>query len=131
MKNKDKLTLIKECLKANIPVLTDILTKEDFPLGTVLPANCKLEDLTGHYEKETYLPPKWYQELLKNKILIIDSLDTISLEEQLKFIEILKYHQVSTFEIPLNTVIIITATKINSMTINKEIYSLVAHIEGE
>lgn len=128
MKNKDKLTILKECLKANIPVLTDILTKDDFPNGTILLANCDLNDLTGHYEKETYLPPKWYQELLESKILIIDSLDTISLEEQLKFIEILKYHQVSTFEIPLDTIIILTAKKINSTTINKEISSLVAYI---
>ena len=131
MKNNDKLIILKECLKANIPVLTDFLTKDDFPSGTVLSSKCSLDDLTGHYEKENYLPPKWYQELLNSKMLIIDSLDKIDLEEQLKFMEILKYHQVSTFSIPLDTLIIITAEKIDRTTINKEIYSLVAHIEGK
>lgn len=44
--------------------------------------------------------------------------------------EILKYRQVSTFELPKNTVIVVTAKEINENTINEEIYSLVAHIKG-
>ena len=44
-------------------------------------------------------------------------------------IEILKYRQVSTFELPKNTIIILTAKYINKKTINEELYSLVAHIK--
>ena len=64
------------------------------------------------------------------KILVIDKIDSISKEEQVKFIEILKYRKVSTFELPKDIVIIVTANKISKDTINEEIYSLLAHIGG-
>ena len=61
-----------------------------------------------------------------DKIVLRD----FSKEEQKKFIEILEYRKISTFEIPNDVVIIVTANNINKDTINEEIYSLVAHIKG-
>lgn len=59
--------------------------------------------------------------------MIIDSIDLISKDEQTKFIEILKYRQVSTFELPKNTIIIVTAKE---SIINEEVYSFVVDIRG-
>ena len=77
------------------------------------------------------MPPKWYDNVLnikENKVLVIDKIDTISKEEQLKFCELLEHRKISTFELPKNCVIIITANEINKDKINEEIFSLVARI---
>ena len=93
--------------------------------------NIDIKELNGHYEGLDFIPPKWLNEILsstKNKILVIDRIDTISKEEQLKFVELLKYRKISTFELPKDCLIIITANEINTEKISNEIFSLVAHI---
>ena len=79
-----------------------------------------------------FVSPEWLNKLEGStpSILVIDKIDSIPKNEQTKFVEILKYRQVSTFELPKNTVIVVTAKEINENTINEEIYSLVAHIKG-
>ena len=57
-------------------------------------------------------------------VIVIDQLDSIPQDEQSKFIEIIKYKQVSTFEIPEDYRIIITVK--NKKEISEEIYSLIA-----
>ena len=42
--------------------------------------------------------------------------------------KLLEYRKISTFELPKNCVIIVTAKEINKNKISEEIYSLVAHI---
>ena len=77
------------------------------------------------------MPPKWYNELVTNnnsKVLVIDLIDSINKEEQLKFIELLEYRKISTFELPKDCVIIVTAKEVNKDKISEEIYSLVAQI---
>ena len=64
------------------------------------------------------------------KLLVIDKIDTISKEEQLKFCELLEYRKISTFELPKNCVIIVTANEINKDKISEEVFSLVARIWG-
>lgn len=64
----------------------------------------------------------------ESKFLVIDKIDTILKEEQLKFCELLEYRKISTFELPKNCVIIVTANEINKDKINEEIFSLVARI---
>ncbi|MBR3524043.1 MAG: hypothetical protein IKN87_05130 [Bacilli bacterium] len=128
MKNRSEL--LKEYLKANVvPVLVDYVFGEDLYDAVVIPADIKKEELTGHYEGENYLPPKWYSacaDTVEGDILIIDRIDTIPKEEQLKFVELLEYRKVSTFELPSNTVVMVTANKISKDTIHEEILSLVA-----
>ena len=84
--------------------------------------------INGHYENIDFVAPDWYYELKNKQVLVINNIDSISKEDQLKFVELLKYRKISIFELPENIVIIITANKINKDTINEKIYSLVAHI---
>ena len=130
----NKSELLMSYIKSNVaPILINCIGRLKLPNSVTISANCKKEDLNGHYENENFLLPSWYNELLKfnsYSILIIEQIDTISKNEQTKFVEILKHRQVSTFKLPQNTVIIVTANKINKETINKEIYSLVANIKG-
>ena len=132
--NNIKRELLKNYIKANIaPILVDFIEGKDIPNSVLLPSTCKISELNGLYIDYEYVSPKWFEEIEKNKnihILVIDKIDNIDKEEQRKFIEILEYRKISTFELPNNIVIIITANKINKDTINEEIYSLVAHIEG-
>lgn len=119
-------------LKSNVaPVLVDFLPINDFDFAVTIPANIDIKELNGHYEGLDFIPPKWLNEILsstKNKMLVIDKIDTISKEEQLKFVELLKYRKILTFELPKDCLIIITANEINTEKISNEIYSLVACI---
>ena len=134
MTKEEKLKTLIEYIKTNVgPILVDFITEEYLPSMVKINADCSIADLNGHYEGIEFVAPKWYQELTKDdeaKILLINNIDSINAEEQSKFVEIIKYRKVSTFELPKNTIIILTADKINKETINEEIYTLVAHIEG-
>ena len=132
--NESKRELLMGYIRSNVaPILIDFVDGMNIPNSVVLPANCKMEDLTGHYIETDYVPPKWMNQIFTTNaptILVIDKIDSIPKDEQTKFVEILQYRKVSTFELPKNTVIIVTAKEINERTINEEIYSLVAHIKG-
>jgi len=127
-----KRELLIDYIKNNVaPILVDFIDGIDIPNSVILPANCKINDLNGHYENTEFVAPEWYNKLENEiAILVIDKIDSISKEEQTKFLEILKYRKISTFELPENTIIIVTAKEINKNTINEEIYPLVAHIKG-
>lgn len=125
--------LLKSFIKSNVaPILINFLNGKDIPNSILLPSNVNISELNGHYENDEFLPPNWLTQITsssKQAILVIDKIDEISKKEQLKFVELLKYRQVSTFKLPESTIIIVTAKEINKNTINEEIYSLVAHIE--
>lgn len=129
----DKKELLSAYIKVNeIPILVDFFEGKDIQEAIVLPSNIEREELCGHYEGTEYVPPKWLKGIIDNKkaqLLIIDKIDDISKEEQLKFREILESKKISTFEIPKKCVIVVTAKKISKETINEEIYSLLAHIK--
>lgn len=130
--NSEKSKLLSSYITSNVaPILEDFIFGSNIPNSIVIPANINNDELNGHYDNENYLAPKWFNELLttnESKVLVIDELDSISKEEQLKFVELLEYRKISTFELPKNCVIIVTAKNINKDTISEEIYSLVAHI---
>lgn len=129
--SQEKKELLISYMKVNIaPILVDFISSKDIPEATTIKANCPIQELNGHYEKENYIAPNWYNELMnkEEKILIIEDIDSIPLNEQQKFIEILKYKQISTFFLPDNCIILVTAKNISKETINEEIYSLVAPI---
>ena len=128
---ENKKELLMSYIKANVaPILVNFISSKDIPDAIVISANTDTNELNGYYEGTDYMPPKWYDELVNNnfKVLVIDLIDTINKEEQLKFVEILKYRKVSTFELPKDCVIIVTANEINKDKISEEIYSLVAQI---
>ena len=129
---KDKKELLLSYIKSNVaPILVDFLSGNDIKNAVIIPANIDSKELNGHYEGINFLPPKWMSEILStntSKILIIDKIDSISKEEQLKFCELLEYRKISTFSLPETTVILVTANEINKDKISEEIYSLVAQI---
>ena len=93
--------------------------------------NIDSKELNGHYDGVDFLPPKWMSEILgtnASKILIIDKIDSVSKEEQLKFCELLEHRKISTFSLPENCVILVTANEVNKNKISEEIYSLVVQI---
>ena len=124
--------LLLSYIKTNVaPILVDFIFGQDLEDAVILPANIDKKELNGHYEEMNYVPPKWLNELLNKKnnpLLVIDQLDIIPKIEQKKFIELLKYRKVSTFDLPNNCRIIVTANKINEEMINEELFSLVARI---
>ena len=126
--------LLLSYIKTNVaPILVDFIFGQDLEDAVILPATIDRKELNGHYEEMNYVPPKWLNELLNKKnnpLLVIDQIDTIPKEEQKKFIELLKYRKVSTFDLPNNCRIIVTANKINEETINEEVFSLAARIWG-
>ena len=129
---QDKKEMLLSYIKSNVaPILVDFISGKDLNNAVVLPADIDLKELNGHYDGTDFMPPKWLNEILStnaSKILIIDKIDTISQEEQLKFCELLKYRKISTFELPESCVIIVTANEIKKDKINEEILSLVALI---
>lgn len=130
MENKRELLL--SYIKSNVaPILVDFLPENDVKNAVILPANIDSKELNGHYDGADFLPPKWMTEILGtnvSKILIIDKIDSVSKEEQLKFCELLEYRKISTFALPENCVILVTANEVNKDKISEEIYSLVAQI---
>lgn len=129
---ENKKELLSSYIKANVaPILVNFIEGKDIPGAIIIPANIDQKDLNGHYENENFLAPKWLNEVLStnaSSVIVIDNIDSISKEEQSKFIELLEYRKISTFELPKNCVIIVTAKEINKDKISEEIYSLVAHI---
>lgn len=129
---EDKRELLLSYIKANVaPILVDFISASDMQNAVVLPANVDRSELNGHYEETEFVPPLWYKELTENegiKFLIIDKIDSIEKQEQPKFCELLEQRKISTFELPENCIIIVTANKINKHTISEEIYSLTAQI---
>lgn len=128
----NKKELLLEYIKLNVaPILTDFRITNTIKEIKKISASTGVGNLVGHYEGLEYKPPKWVEEILNSKeasIILIDKIDKITKEEQEKFIELLKYRKISTFELPKNCVIMLTADKINKDTINEKIYSLVAII---
>ena len=128
---EDKKEMLISYLKANVaPILVDFIFGEDFDDAVVLPANLDVKELNGHYEGVEFLPPKWLEEILNlnKRLIVIDRIDTISKDEQMKFCELLEYRKISTFDLPNNCLIIVTANDINKDKINEEVLSLVAKI---
>ena len=130
MENKKEILL--SYIKANVaPILVDFISGKDFNGAVVLPANVDVKELNGHYDGTDFIPPKWLNEILStnaSRILVIDKIDSISKEEQLKFCELLEHRKISTFELPKNCVILVTANEINKEKISEKIFSLVARI---
>ena len=129
---EDKKEMLLSYIKSNVaPILVDFISGQDLKGAIVLPANIDAKELNGHYYGADFMPPKWLNEILStnaNRILVIDKIDTISKDEQLKFCELLEYRKISTFNLPESCVIIVTANEINKDKINEEIFSLVARI---
>lgn len=125
--------MIEEYVKVNItPILTTV-NKDVFKNYTEIKSNCSDEFLKGTFDVEGFKNPSWYNEVkAKEKdninLLIITDFDKIDKSKQKRFVELLKYRQIGSLILPKNCVIIVLANKIDKESIEKEIYSLAAHI---
>ena len=130
----EKADVLNASLKAGIsPILMKDVTSDTFINSVVLKANIDKSELVGHYEDVEYLPPAWYDELIEKSkngysMLVIENINEVSVEEQTKFIEILKYKKVSTFDLPKNCLIVVTCINSSEKRLNEEIDSLVAYV---
>lgn len=126
----ERIELLREYLNANVvPILVEKLDICDMPNSIILNSNINDSELVGHYEDFVFYPPKWMEKMYQSKdmiVLIINNIDLISKKDQDRFIEILKYRQVSTFDIPDNYRILLTAKNIKN--VSKKIIDLVAII---
>ena len=132
--NQERLDILNEYVKIGMsPILVKDGSQFEFKNSVIINNNVAVEDLNGHYEDTTFCPPSWYNDLIKesNKkycVLIIKDINEIPLKEQTKFIEILKYKKISTFDLPDNCIIIVTCSDLKNNKINEEVYSLLAEI---
>lgn len=132
--NRERFNLLENYIKSGIsPLLVQNIPSNSFKNSVVIKGNIDRSELNGHYENIDFCPPAWYKELLdKSKInttvLVIENINEIKLEEQNKFIEILKYKKISTFELPKNCLVIVTCSDLSTNKINEEVYSLLAQI---
>ena len=132
--NKERLNLLESYIKTGVaPLLIENIPSDLFSNSVVLKSNIDKSELNGHYEDIEFCPPTWYKELLEKSkldyvILVIENINDISVEEQNKFIEILKYNKISTFTLPKNCLIIVTCSDLNNKKISEEVYSLLAQI---
>jgi len=131
---EERREMFRAYIDANVaPLLVENANEEIFHDPVIIPANCDVSLLTGHYENDKFEPPPWYKELIAKKdvqynYLVISDITSTSKDEQLKFVELLKHRKISDFELPENVVIIVLASSVNRDLIAEEIYSLVAHI---
>ena len=132
--NKERLNLLEDYLKIGLsPLLVQDIPSEFFDNSVALKANVDRSQLNGHYENIEFCPPLWYKELLEKSknntvFLVIENINEVDLEEQTKFIEILKYKKISTFELPKNCLIIVTCSDLTINKIDEEVYSLLVQI---
>ena len=135
MKKLDLESLKKLLMLNEYPILVEDIPNELFENSVILNNDCDISLLNGHYEGVNFVAPDWYNILTEKckdglTLLIINGINNIDREEQLKFVEILKYKKISTFDLPKNCSIIVTAYDLENKPIAEEIYSLVASVWG-
>lgn len=131
--NQEKRKMLETFLKSGIsPLLLEDISSDIFENAVILESDCDLSLLNGHYEGTEFVAPEWYEQLITQTnnipILIIKDINKIPIEEQTKFIELLKYKKISTFDLPQNCIIIVTCQNLKENKINEEVYSLMAQI---
>lgn len=129
--NSDRIKMLEGILKSGIsPILLEDFPVSVFQDAVILESNCDVSELNGHYEDVEFCPPEWYKKLTSkdNAVLVINNINKIPTDEQIKFVEIFKYNKISTFELPKNCIVIATASNLKENPINEQVYSLMAHI---
>lgn len=132
--NKERLDLLENYIRSGMsPLLVQDMPSTFFSNIVIIKSNIDRSELNGHYENTDFIPPLWYKELVEKSktkpvVLMIENINEISLEEQTKFVELLKYRKISTFELPRNCLVIATCSDLSTNKINEEVYSLLAQI---
>lgn len=108
------------------PIILEGLDAKLIKDAVIINADINSQDLGIKIDDNGYVYPAFITELenSKNKILVIDKLDEISVEEQEKFYGLIKYKGINGYKFPKETQIIIT-TKTNGLSkISEDIVNL-------
>ena len=106
---KSNLDLIKTYLdNYSGPILiSDSYYNDLSNLGVTINANCSLDLLNGYYDdNNNFVAPSWLNELNEKRLLIIRNIDSIPVNEQVKFKEIIKDNKVNEFVLNKSIVLI-------------------------
>lgn len=131
---EERLDLLEKYLRSGFnPILVEGIPSDSFHNSVVLKSTIDSSELNGHYEGSEFCAPKWYQELVEKSkkecvILLIENINKIPIEEQPKFIELLKYKKISTFSLPRNCLILVTCKNLEEGKLSEEVFSLLAKI---
>ncbi len=118
--NKEKLIEIKDVISSlRTPLIVENIYCDIFKNAITIDASSDIKNFTD--------TPMWLNEIEGKNYLIIKNIDYISKEDQLKLVDILKYHKVGTNKI-YNTVVVLTVDKMDLNYINDEIISLTVQI---
>ena len=132
--NSERLELLKDYIKTGTsPLLIENIPTDIFNNSVIIDANIDDSELNGHYEDDKFCPPPWYNELIKKSsdyyaVLIINNINSVDINKQNRFIEILKYNKVSTFNLPKNSLVVVTCNNLDKNKISEEVYSLLVYI---
>ena len=114
-----------------------LLIGENFEIENAVYISAKIQskDLAiGIDNNSKYIYPQWVKDLEKidaeKKHLIITDLDTISLDEQEKFIGLLKYKNLNGYSLPENTQIIMLAQNQEKVSLKITTYLLIYKIKN-
>lgn len=123
---------LKEIIEFSKMNISPILI-EDFDLDSIkdyilIDSRITREELYGYYDNEEFIEPSWLKEIENKKFLIINDITNINLEEQKKFMELLKYRKVGTYNLPENIVILVTCKNLKVNVILEELYSILVQV---
>ena len=128
---QEKIEMLKEYMKMNIaPILVTGVTSSSFVNPIVIDSSCTKEELNGHFEGENFILPAWYQKTKEgyNPIIIIEDITKINEEEQLKFLELVKYRKIGTCTLNDEFIILFTSPTENIEKLNETLASLIVQI---
>ena len=131
----NKVDMLKTYIENNVsPILIEDVNIDTIGNIVRINADCEKTMLMGHYEETKYLPPVWFDEVVENSkkykrtVLLIENINSISVEEQEKFYEILKYRKINTFRLPQNCLIVATYSEKNENLISEKIYTFFSQV---
>lgn len=132
-----KLEMIEKLIKNYTgPILISNSTLESYPNSAKIDANCDDSDLMCTYQQETgeKILPKWHQELVEKStnrycMLLVQNINEVTPEKQLRFKEILKYGSINGEKVPKNCIIIVTHSDLKQKPIIETIACLLAKID--
>lgn len=113
------------------PLILEGVNAEWFNNATILDANISSTELGIRNSETGFIYPNWLKQLLEkskniktHNLLVIDKLENLDIEEQRKFIGLLKHKGVNGLKFPEGTQIIIVIEKGKIDKISKDIASL-------
>ncbi len=123
---ENKMIKLIEVIKNNneYPLIIVGVSAKFFGSATIINSDIESSELGIKIGNNgEYVLPSWLKEMniksVKNKdknILVIESIDKISSEEQLKFLGVLKNNGLNGYNFPKNTQIIITCTNVENVS---------------